>query len=137
VPPWAGLAPWPGGLELELEFDGVATSAGGVAVGAGLACPGALPLWPGAVPERPGAVALLPFVVLPCTAGVTAGATVAAFLAAPLRLPCELFAFVLAVCCVDATCGHGPTVSPWRMCAGSAFFATMIVTKGFFFECVW
>jgi len=43
--------------------------------------------------------------------------------------------FVLA-CCGAVTAGHAPTVSPWRMCAGSAFFETMIVTKGCFFECV-
>jgi hypothetical protein len=32
--------------------------------------------------------------------------------------------------------GHGPIVSPWRRCAGSALRETVIVTDGFFFECV-
>src|SRR5215212_8356858 len=32
---------------------------------------------------------------------------------------------------------HGPTVSPWRRCAFSAFCETRIVTNGFFLECVW
>ncbi|HEV2711883.1 MAG TPA: hypothetical protein VGU26_02210 [Gaiellaceae bacterium] len=34
-------------------------------------------------------------------------------------------------------CGHGPIVSPWRRCAGTAFRDTVIVTNGFFCECVW
>jgi len=30
--------------------------------------------------------------------------------------------------------GHGPIVSPWRRCAGTAFWLTVIVTDGFFVE---
>lgn len=30
--------------------------------------------------------------------------------------------------------GHGPIVSPWRRCAGTAFWLTVIVTDGFFAE---
>jgi hypothetical protein len=35
---------------------------------------------------------------------------------------------------VDTT--HGPTVSPWARCAWRAFWLTVIVTPGFFLECV-
>jgi hypothetical protein len=33
--------------------------------------------------------------------------------------------------------GQAPIVSPWRRCAGTAFWLTVIVTNGFVFEPVW
>jgi hypothetical protein len=50
--------------------------------------------------------------------------------------PRDVFVF-LAFCVADAVGEHGPVVSPWRRCAGTALSETVIVTKGFFFECVW
>jgi hypothetical protein len=49
---------------------------------------------------------------------------------------CAFFPCVTAFFAVE-TLGHGPIVSPWRRWAGSALRETVIVTNGFFCECVW
>ena len=107
--------PWPGGVP----------PCGGLTP-----WPGAVPLWPGAVPLRPGVDAVRSRAAL----AATTGATFLFFACAPL-FPCD--AWVVFALCVDEGATQAPIVSPWRMCAGSALFETMIVTKGFFFECVW
>jgi hypothetical protein len=49
----------------------------------------------------------------------------------------SVVACVVGACVDVVVVGHGPIVSPWRMCAGSAELLTVIVTRGFFAECVW
>jgi hypothetical protein len=49
-------------------------------------------------------------------------------------LPCD---FELDLPFVFEPAGHAPIVSPWRRCAATALWPTVIVTNGFFAECVW
>ncbi len=52
----------------------------------------------------------------------------------PLAFPfCALdFWFLWQI--VKLLVAHGPMVSPWRKCAGTAFRETVMVTNGFFAE---
>jgi hypothetical protein len=78
---------------------------------------------------------------------VFAGFVFAGFTFACFTFACFVFAcFVADVVAVVAVVpvvpvvvvvAHGPIVSPCAMCAGSALTLTVIVTNGFFFECVW
>jgi hypothetical protein len=131
----------PGAVSLELA--GLLRSADGVSVRLG-----GLVLWPGALPLRPGEVTEAPG-VLPERPGELSAwrGAVACLPRAPeisLRTLAFLFFFTCcplfpgdAAALVAEAGGQGPVVSRWRIWAGSAFCETVIVTNGFFCECVW
>lgn len=121
-----GLAAWPGAVSLWL---------GAVL----LLWPGAVPLslgdlgvWPGTFPVCPGDVAERPGAFPECRGvlGAWLPAVFLLLLACVPLLGCGAFDFL------PFGAGHGPILSPWPRWAGRAFRETMIVTNGFFLECV-
>lgn len=152
LPLWPGALPllpgalplWPGALPLLPGELGAWSGELGVWLwsGAGdvrdrpgglVAWPDALPLWPGALPVCPGELAALPPAAPLGACEVEAEALTFRLFFACLRLfPFDAVAFL-----AFEPAGHGPSVSPWRRWAGSAFRETVIVTKGFFVEWVW
>ena len=54
----------------------------------------------------------------------------------PFPLPCPFPEVVVWVPFTGPARRHAPRVSPWARCAFTAFGLTLIVWKGFFFECV-
>jgi hypothetical protein len=130
----------PGAVSLELA--GLLRSADGVSVRLG-----GLVLWPGALPLRPGEVIEAPGVLPERPGELSAWRGAVACLLRAREISLRTLAFLLFfTCCplfprdaaalVAEAAGQGPVVSRWRIWAGSAFCETVIVTNGFFCECV-
>jgi hypothetical protein len=123
---WLGaVLLWPGALPLSLGDLGVWLDTFPV-------CPGDVAECPGAFPECPGLLGAWLAVVPLRAREVSAGALCfLPFLACLPLFWCGAFAFLPFF-----ENGHGPIASPWPRWAGRAFRETMIVTNGFFLECV-